>query len=73
MASAMKAQDMELSKVGFSAPKTLDNGGKMVYVNYNGGINPFYVTTPEAGIFGIQITLEMMGVMMKITIWEVIL
>ena len=50
MASAMKAQDMELSKVGFSAPKTLDNGGKMVYVNYNGGINPFYVTTPEAEV-----------------------
>ena len=50
MASAMKAQDIEMSKVGFSAPKTLDNGGKMVYVNYNGGINPFYVTTPEAEV-----------------------
>lgn len=50
MASAMKAKDMDLGKVGFSAPKTLDNGGKMVYINYNGGINPFYVTTPEAEV-----------------------
>ena len=50
MASAMKAHDMDLGKVGFSAPKTLDNGGKMIYINYNGGINPFYVTTPEAEV-----------------------
>jgi hypothetical protein len=50
MASAMKAQDMDLGKVGFSAPKTLDNGGKMIYINYSGGINPFYVTTPEAEV-----------------------
>ena len=50
MASAMKAQDMDLGKVGFSATKTLDNGGKMVYINYSGGINPFYVTTPEAEV-----------------------
>ncbi len=47
MASAMKAQDIDLSKVTFSAPKTLDNGGKMIYVNYNGGINPLYVASPE--------------------------
>lgn len=46
----MKAQNIDLSKLSFSTPKTLDNGGKMVYVNYNGGINPFYVTTPEAEV-----------------------
>lgn len=50
MASAMKAQNINLSNITFSTPKTLDNGGKMVYVNYNGGINPFYVTTPEAEV-----------------------
>ena len=46
-ANAMKAQNMDLSKVSFSTPKTLDNGGKMIYVNYNGGINPLNVQTPE--------------------------
>ena len=47
MANAMKAQKMDLGKVSFSAPKTLDNGGKMIYVNYNGGINPLHIQTPE--------------------------
>jgi hypothetical protein len=47
MSSAMKAQNIDLSKVSFSTPKTLDNGGKMIYLNYNGGINPLYVATPE--------------------------
>jgi len=47
MANAMKAQKMDLSKVSFSTPKTLDNGGKMIYLNYNGGINPLHIQTPE--------------------------
>ena len=47
MANAMKAQKMDLGKVSFSTPKTLDNGGKMIYVNYNGGINPLHIQTPE--------------------------
>lgn len=50
MASSMRASAIDISKLAFSAPKTLDNGGKMIYLNYNGGINPFYVTTPEAEI-----------------------
>jgi len=47
MANAMKAQKMDLAKVSFSAPKTLDNGGKMIYVNYGGGIGPLHIQTPE--------------------------
>ena len=50
MASAMRPQDIDLGKVTFSAPKTLENGGKMIYVNYNGGINPLYVATPEGEV-----------------------
>ena len=47
MAAAMKAQNMDLNKIAFSTPKTLDNGGKMIYLNYNGGINPLYIASPE--------------------------
>lgn len=50
MSSTLRTSDIDISKVTFSAPKTLDNGGKMIYLNYNGGINPFYVTTPEAEV-----------------------
>ena len=46
----MLAKNFDISKIKFSTIKTLDNGGKMIYLNYNGGINPFYVTTPEAEI-----------------------
>ena len=28
----------------------MDNGGKMLYINYGGGINSLYVTTPEVEI-----------------------
>ena len=47
MANAMKPSSIDFSKITFSAPKTLDNGGKMIYLNYNGGVNPLYVQTPE--------------------------
>ena len=50
MASAMKASQIDLSKVTFSTPKTLDNGGKMLFLNYNGGINPLYITLPEVEV-----------------------
>jgi len=46
----MKASQIDLSKVSFSAPKTLDNGGKMLFLNYNGGINPIYLTLPEVEV-----------------------
>ena len=44
---AMKPGNIDIGKVSFSAPKTLDNGGKMLFLNYNGGINPLYMQTPE--------------------------
>ena len=43
----MKPGSIDFSKISFSTPKTLDNGGKMIYLNYGGGINPLYVQTPE--------------------------
>tara|TARA_B100001094_G_scaffold330933_1_gene397534 strand:- start:109 stop:948 length:840 start_codon:yes stop_codon:yes gene_type:complete len=45
--SAMKAKDVDLSKLTITAPKTLNNGGKMMFVNYGGGINKLYLHTPE--------------------------
>ena len=39
-----KGKNIDVSRVGFSAPKVLDNGAKLVYVNYNGG--KFCVQTP---------------------------
>ena len=50
MSSALKASQVDLSKITFSAPKTLDNGGKMLFLNYGGGINPFYITLPEVEV-----------------------
>ena len=47
MSNAMKPCDIDFSKISFSAPKSLDNGGKMIYLNYGGGINPLYVKVPE--------------------------
>ena len=35
MANALKANDVKVGNISFSAPKTLDNGGRMVFVNYN--------------------------------------
>ena len=50
MSGPMKASQIDVSKITFSAPKTLDNGGKMLYLNYNGGINPIHLVTPEVSI-----------------------
>jgi len=46
----MKASQIDVAKITFSPPKTLDNGGKMLYLNYNGGINPIHLVTPEVSI-----------------------
>jgi hypothetical protein len=42
--SLVKAKNVDTSKISFSAPKSLDNGAKLVYVNYNDG--RFSVQTP---------------------------
>ena len=47
---AMSAGKVDFSKITISAPKTMDNGGKMLYLNYGGGINSLYVTTPEVEV-----------------------
>ena len=47
---AMSPSKIDFSKISISAPKTMDNGGKMLYINYGGGINSLYVTTPEVEI-----------------------
>ena len=44
MDQLIKGKNMDISKVGFSVPKVLDNGAKLVYVNYNGG--RFSMQTP---------------------------
>ena len=50
MASALNATEIDFSKISFSQPKMLENGGKMIYLNYEGGINPLYVATPEGDL-----------------------
>lgn len=42
--SLIKAKNIDTSKISFSTPRTLDNGAKLVYVNYNDG--RFSVQTP---------------------------
>ena len=43
--SRVKGKNIDTSKVSFSKPRTLDNGAKLVYVNYDGG--RFSVQTPR--------------------------
>lgn len=44
MEQLVKGKNIDASKVTFSAPKVLDNGAKLVYVNYAGG--RFNIQTP---------------------------
>ncbi len=46
----MNPSKIDISNITFSTPKTLDNGGKMLFLNYGGGIAPLYVQTPEVEI-----------------------
>ena len=48
--TAMKPSDIDIEKITFSSIKTLDNGGKMLYLNYGQGMNPIYVKSPEVEI-----------------------
>ena len=45
MSSPQKASNIDISKISFSGVRSLDNGGKMVFMNYDDG--KFYVQTPE--------------------------
>ena len=42
--SLVKGKNINSSEISFSTPKTLDNGAKLVYVNYKGG--RFNIQTP---------------------------
>ena len=42
--SLVKGKNIDTGAISFSVPRTLDNGAKLVYVNYNGG--RFSVQTP---------------------------
>jgi hypothetical protein len=44
----MKPEEIEHSKVSYSDVKTLDNGAKICYLNYDGG--PLYIQTPELSL-----------------------
>ena len=44
---ALKSKNVDMSKIAISKPKKLDFGGSMVFINYNGGIQPLYIQTPE--------------------------
>ena len=46
--SAMSPSNVDISNITFSTLKTLDNGGKMIFMNYNGGM--FHLETPELEI-----------------------
>jgi len=48
--AAMKPVDVDISKIALSTLKTLPSGGKMLYLNYNGGISPLYIATPEVDV-----------------------
>lgn len=45
MATPQTSQNFDIKNISFSNPRMLDSGGKMVFVNYNGG--KFYLQTPE--------------------------
>ena len=46
MEQLVKGKSIDVSKVSTSAPKPLDNGSKLVYVNYGGPMTKFNVQTP---------------------------
>jgi len=43
----MLAKKFEVPKVTLSKMASLDNGGKMIFLNYGGDRNPIYLQTPE--------------------------
>tara|TARA_B100001758_G_C18219329_1_gene509375 strand:+ start:25 stop:837 length:813 start_codon:yes stop_codon:yes gene_type:complete len=44
----MKANEIEVNDIKFQDPKTLDNGGKMVFISYNGA--PLRIQTPKMSL-----------------------
>ena len=49
--SPMRPQEVDLEKIKYSPVKSMDNGGKMCYMNYGQeGINRLYVQTNELNV-----------------------
>ena len=46
----MLAKDFNVQNVKLSSIRSLDNGGKMIFLNYGEGIAPVYLQTPELDI-----------------------
>ena len=51
----LKAKNVDVSKISFANPRILDNGAKLVYVNYKGGkwsVQTPWMTMPwKMGVF----------------------
>jgi len=46
----MRPQEVDLEKVQYSPIRSMDNGGKMSWLNYGEGINPIYLQTKELDV-----------------------
>lgn len=46
----MRPQEVEMDKIQYSPVRSMDNGGKMSWLNYGEGINPIYLQTKELDV-----------------------
>jgi ubiquitin len=46
----MRPQELEMDKIQYSPIRSMDNGGKMSWLNYGEGINPIYLQTKELDV-----------------------
>ena len=46
----MRPQEVDMSKIQYSPIRSMDNGGKMSWLNYGEGINPIYIQTKELDV-----------------------
>ena len=46
----MRPQEVEMDKIQYSPVRSMDNGGKMSWLNYGDGINPIYIQTKELDV-----------------------
>ena len=50
MSGAMRANDFDVSNVTLSSIRSLDNGGKLLYLNYGAALGHIYLQTPEVSL-----------------------
>ena len=46
----LRPQEVEMDKIQYSPIRSMDNGGKMSWLNYGEGINPIYLQTKELDV-----------------------